>query len=287
MSTADFPGVRWRGHWVAPDVPEFVIDPTSVGSDLPPAEFSRAQFRRVFDVGEVPARVPLRLSADSRGAGLSLTAWQAMLVVNLSWTAHGINIGQIPMILTSALSLGATVPILYLMARELRLHLLPVLLPGLLGARALISVDQVFGSPAYGTVAIIPAVVFNAGQSIELVRSPRIVGVSVLFLILAVVNQGLWLSWAILVPDIGTVIVAAVTGTITVFNLIWWSLRILGLRPLPAAAAGNFDRGRRRHRRQCQSPPAAERRGRLPIHGHPAGDQGPPPSLTQPTTASR
>jgi hypothetical protein len=50
MSTADFPGVRWRGHWVAPDVPEFVIDPTSVGSDLPPAEFSRAQFRRVFDV---------------------------------------------------------------------------------------------------------------------------------------------------------------------------------------------------------------------------------------------
>ena len=66
MSTADFPGVRWRGHWVAPDVPEFVIDPTSVGSDLPPAEFSRAQFRRVFDVEKVPPRVPLRLSADSR-----------------------------------------------------------------------------------------------------------------------------------------------------------------------------------------------------------------------------
>jgi hypothetical protein len=66
MSTADFPGVRWRGHWVAPDVPEFVIDPTSVGSDLPPAEFSRAQFRRVFDIEDLPPRVPLRLSADSR-----------------------------------------------------------------------------------------------------------------------------------------------------------------------------------------------------------------------------
>ena len=66
MSTADFPGVRWRGRWVAPDAPEFVIDPTSVGSDLPPAEFSRAQFRRVFDIEDVPPRVPLRLSADSR-----------------------------------------------------------------------------------------------------------------------------------------------------------------------------------------------------------------------------
>src|SRR6187551_2207028 len=65
MSTAAFPRVRWRGHWVAPDVPEFVIDPTSVGSDLPPAEFSRAQFRRVFDVELVPPRAPLRLSADS------------------------------------------------------------------------------------------------------------------------------------------------------------------------------------------------------------------------------
>ena len=32
MSTSDFPGVRWRGHWVVADVLEFVIDPTSVGS---------------------------------------------------------------------------------------------------------------------------------------------------------------------------------------------------------------------------------------------------------------
>jgi hypothetical protein len=77
MSTADFPGVRWRGHWVAPDVPEFVIDPTSVGSDLPPAEFSRAQFRRVFDVEDVPPRVPLRLSADFavRAVGHLDPAW--------------------------------------------------------------------------------------------------------------------------------------------------------------------------------------------------------------------
>ena len=66
MAAADFPDVRWRGHWVAPDVPEFAIDPTSVGGDLPPAGFSRAQFRRVFEVEEVPAQAPLRLSADSR-----------------------------------------------------------------------------------------------------------------------------------------------------------------------------------------------------------------------------
>jgi hypothetical protein len=74
-----------------------------------------------------------------------------------------------------------------------------------------------------------------------------------------VVNQGLWLSWAILVPDAGTTIFATVTGTITVFNLIWWSLRrliwwslrSLGLRPLFAAS---------------QDP--------QPTHGQPASNQG-------------
>ena len=220
----------------------------------------------------------LRLVRTRRVDGLSLTAWRAMLVVNLIWTAHGISIGQLPQIVTSALSLCSTVPILYLMARELQRHLLPVLLPGLLAAGVLIAVDQLLGSAAFGAAAIIAAVVANAGQSIELVRAPRIVGVSVLFLILAVVNQGLWLSWAILVPDIGTMIFATVTGLITVFNLTWWSLRILGLGPflLPALRT----RTAPSHRQQSHSPPAAERRGRLSIHGQPAGDQGPPPSLT-------
>lgn len=69
MSIADFPSGRWHGHWIAAEVPEFVIDPTSLGRDLPPAGFSRVQFRRTFEVAagtEVPERVPLRVSADSR-----------------------------------------------------------------------------------------------------------------------------------------------------------------------------------------------------------------------------
>ena len=164
----------------------------------------------------------LRLVRTRRVDGLSLTAWRAMLVVNLIWTAHGISIGQLPQIVTSALSLCCTVPILYLMARELQRHLVPVLLPALLAAGVLIAIDQLLGSAAE----------------------------PLLFLILAVVNQGLWLSWAILVPDIGTMIFATVTGIITVFNLTWWSLRMLGLRPL--FAAGSPGQGRRHKEVQPQ-----------------------------------
>lgn len=174
----------------------------------------------------------LRLARTRRVDGLSLTTWQAFLVINISWTAHGIGIGQVPQILTSALSLCSTAPILYLMARELRLDLRSVFLPCLLASAAMITIDRVFGSAVFGASMIIPAVVANAGQGVELLRSPRIVGVSGLFLFLSVVNQGLWLTWAILVPDMGTVIVCIATGAITVFNLVLWSLRTLGMRPL-------------------------------------------------------
>jgi len=67
-SIDEFPGGRWHGQWIAAEVPEFV-DPTNLGGDLPPARFSRVQFRRAFQVATgtaVPARVPLRVSADSR-----------------------------------------------------------------------------------------------------------------------------------------------------------------------------------------------------------------------------
>lgn len=69
MSIEEFPRGRWHGHWIAAELPDFAVDPTSVGGDLPPAGFSRAQFRRTFDVATdsgVPDRVPLRVSADSR-----------------------------------------------------------------------------------------------------------------------------------------------------------------------------------------------------------------------------
>jgi uncharacterized protein with PQ loop repeat len=38
----------------------------------------------------------VRLIRTRRIDGLSLTAWQAILTVNIGWTAHGISIGQLP-----------------------------------------------------------------------------------------------------------------------------------------------------------------------------------------------
>jgi uncharacterized protein with PQ loop repeat len=137
---------------------------------------------------------------------------------------------------TSVLSLAATVPILVLLARALKRPPLRAMLPGLAGAAAMIAVDRFLGTAAYGTVAIIPAVLANAGQTLELVRAPRTTGVSPLFLLLATVNQALWLTWALLISDAGTIITAAVTGAGAALNLTWWLARRTGLPPLFATS---------------------------------------------------
>lgn len=67
--SGDFPGVRWRGQWIAADLPDFEVDARSLGGDLAPAAFSRVQFRRAFGLPAspgLPGRVPLRVSADAR-----------------------------------------------------------------------------------------------------------------------------------------------------------------------------------------------------------------------------
>lgn len=162
--------------------------------------------------------------------GLSLVAWQANLVINIGWTVHGIVLNQWNMIIPNTLAMSATLPILILMQRELRLGLLRVLLPGVLGGVAMVLVDVLAGSAAFGSVALIPALLANAGQSVALVRSPRVVGVSPGFLVTQVVNQAVWLIWAVMLPDSGTQIAAFVTGCVAVFNLGWWLLRQFGLR---------------------------------------------------------
>ncbi len=173
----------------------------------------------------------VRLVRTRNVEGMSLPAWQAILALNVAWAAHGIILGQVNLIVPNVLGLASTLPILVLMSRELRKNLALVMLPGLAVAGAMIAVDLTLGTAAYGLVALLPALFANAGQSLELIRSHRVVGVSPLFISGGVLNQVLWLAWGLLVVDAGTVITASVTLALTLFNLVWWGLRSLGLRP--------------------------------------------------------
>ncbi|MBN9106730.1 MAG: hypothetical protein J0I14_17200 [Propionibacteriaceae bacterium] len=172
----------------------------------------------------------VRLARTQNVEGLSLPFWQLILALNIAWTSHGIILVKANLIVPNVFGLASTLAILVMMARELGRPLGRVFLPGVLIAAAMIAVDLVLGTAAYGMVAMWPALIANAGQTLELVRSPRVTGVSPVFLIGGVLNQALWLGWGLLVPDVGTQIAATSTLAITGINLLWWALRKLGLR---------------------------------------------------------
>jgi len=172
----------------------------------------------------------IRLARTRNVEGLSLPAWQIILGLNIGWTSHGIILGQLNLILPNIFGLVSTLPILFLMSRELGRPLPKVMLPGIVLGIGMIATDLLFGTAVYGLVALWPALFANIGQALELVRSPRVVGVSPFFLIAGVLNQALWLWWGTLVADAGTMITATTTLGITSVNLVWWLMRQAGLR---------------------------------------------------------
>jgi uncharacterized protein with PQ loop repeat len=172
----------------------------------------------------------IRLFRTRDVSGLSLVGWQTIVAINLAWAAHGIRVGQANMVVANVVGLGMTLLILGLIARELGRNLALLTIPGVMAAAVLVVADALFGAAVFGALAIIPAVMSNSAQSVELVRSPRVDGVSPLFLVLGVLNQSLWFAWGLLVPEYGTVVACSVTLAVTVFNLTWWCLRRLGLR---------------------------------------------------------
>ncbi len=183
-------------------------------------------------VGTVLALPQLvRLARTRNIEGLSLVGWQTALVLNLAWTAHGISIGQLPQILSSSLALFSTVPILVLMAHELGRGVLATMLPSIAVAATMVGVDVILGSTAYGIVAIVPGIVITAAQSVELVRSEHVRGVSPASLALGFCNLTLWGAWAFLVNDSGSIIAVSTTWFVGLFNLVWYALRRFGLRP--------------------------------------------------------
>lgn len=183
-------------------------------------------------VGTVLALPQLvRLARTRNIEGLSLVGWQTALVLNIAWTAHGISIGQLPQILSSSLALFTTVPILVMMAHELHRSVVATMLPGIAVAAAMIGVDVFLGSAAYGIVAIFPGIAITAAQSVELVRSEHVRGVSPLSLALGFTNLTLWGAWAYLVHDSGTMIAVSTTWFVGLFNICWYTMRRFGLRP--------------------------------------------------------
>lgn len=183
----------------------------------------------------------VRLIRTRQVAGIPLVAWQFQLGLNIGWAVHGWLIEQINMVLPNLLAGVTAVVVLSLMRRELDFGWLKVFWPAPVVGASLVLIDLALGSAVFGVVAVIPALVLNGAQSVSLVRSPSVDGVSPAYLALLVANQVAWTVWAVLVWDVGTVVAAGVTGVVCLFNLLWWIARAAGLGPLGGQVGIDLD----------------------------------------------
>lgn len=178
----------------------------------------------------IPQAVRLLRTRDT--AGLAVMTWQLMLGLNIGWFSHGLLIDAPQMVVPNLISAAISATVLLLIRRARGLNPVTLLIPTVLIAAVMIGADLIAGSAAFGVAAVLGSMLANAGQAVNLVRSPDISGVAPGYLIIQLVNQVIWAIWAIVVGEPGTTISAISTGLIITFSSVWWLLRRAGLRPL-------------------------------------------------------
>ena len=169
--------------------------------------------------------------------GLSLTAWIIAVGTGAGWLGHGIRIGEIHMIWPNIWGLFVAFTILYYLRRNKHYTSYLKLWPGLALAGLLFTLDAFIGSAAFGIAIMIPQVYGILRQGVALMKAPQVTGVSLATWIFQLLCQSLWLVWAIMTSEPGTLICATVSAIACTFTLTWRILRAIGFGPI-----GNFRR---------------------------------------------
>ncbi|MDO5737377.1 MAG: PQ-loop domain-containing transporter [Propionibacteriaceae bacterium] len=169
----------------------------------------------------------LRIYRTRSSAGVSLSLFQLNAGATGAWAMHGLMVGvpqmQYPNLILTISSLAVCVLVL----RDRRAPLLPALLLPPLISVALFGTDLLFGPLAFGFIVAAPFVVGQVSQLRTMLRSTDLSGVSLPFLSIAVLVQGLWLTWGILYGETSITVCATLLGTLSLANLVYFLHRVL------------------------------------------------------------
>ena len=171
----------------------------------------------------------IRLFRTRSTAGLSAPAWQATLGANIAWLSHGFLTGHANIWLPNLCYLIITSIILCRLILERRLSPWATLAPGIALGAVSIGLDVWTGPVVFAIAALIPSTFTQLAQFRALVISADVRAVSLSFLVLNVVNQILWLGWAMLVGETSIMLCATALGAMMMANLIWAGLRRSGV----------------------------------------------------------
>jgi uncharacterized protein with PQ loop repeat len=160
-------------------------------------------------------------------AGISPSAWQMMLGVNLAWTAHGLFTDHPNIWAPNLLFLICTTTILSQLVRHGLRSVPRLFLPGVTLGSAAFALDVTAGPVVFALAAVVPSATAQLAQLRKLIVADSIHGVSMAFLMINVVNQCLWVSWALLAHERSVTLVASCIGSLMAVNLVWATLRRL------------------------------------------------------------
>jgi len=167
-----------------------------------------------------------------RTDGLSVITYVIGLGTGIGWLCHGLRLAQINLTWPNMWGLTVTITVLYFLHRNHRYQSLFKLVPGLLLGLALVSLDNIAGSLAFGLAVIWPSTFGMIRQGMSVLQTPKVTGVAIGSWVLQVLNQMLWLIWAVSVHETGTMISAAVCLGPAIFVLTARVLRERGMGPI-------------------------------------------------------
>jgi uncharacterized protein with PQ loop repeat len=175
----------------------------------------------------------VRILRTSATTGISPLTWRLLIGVNLAWMAHGVITHHPNIVVSNTLYALCTSTILILLWRHRGIRLWQLFVPGILLGALMVAVNVFSGPIAFAVIAFIPAALSQVAQLRSLVVSRSVHGVSLWWLAYCVMNQAIWLTWAVLAHEVSVMIVATGLGILMTLNLILGVLRRLELVRAP------------------------------------------------------
>jgi len=175
----------------------------------------------------------VRILRTGATTGISPLTWRLLVGVNLAWMAHGVITHHPNIVVSNTVYALCTSTILILLWRHRGIRLWQLFVPGILLGALMVAVDAFSGPIAFAVIAFIPAALSQIAQLRSLVVSRSVQGVSLWWLAYCVLNQTIWLTWAVLAHEISVMIVATGLGILMTLNLILGVLRRLNLVRAP------------------------------------------------------
>jgi uncharacterized protein with PQ loop repeat len=170
-----------------------------------------------------------RIAMTRSVAGVSVIAWQTMLIAGLAWTSHGLLHGTQQIIWPNALLAVTSAWVLWQLVTA---HRLPVLrtwsVPVAVSALAFCA-DLVLGPLAFAAIAFVPGAIGQLSQLREILRVPDPSGVSMVALLAGLLNQVLWFSYALPARELAVLSVCTPMAFIIGATIValWWRRRRL------------------------------------------------------------